>query len=936
MKTSTLIAATFGLLLSTNAFSQTPDLLGEPAANWHTYNQNKGQLINTDNHTEPDVVYYTEGTFPRIACWRPGEPHRAADPNPLISFWWTDVCDTAGGNDTTARIDFTVNGEGSAHNPPHAAEQADGLLNYYFPHTGSNGVKGVQRFQRVVYDDIYPNVDLELYSSEIGFKAYFVIHPGGDPNNIIGHFDGQDSITHDTLIGMRVYLKDKYLRLDQAFAYQYTGNSVTPLLWQPTFLNMGSGDFKFTNLGSYDPNQTMVFQLGGGMLLSTSVNTPQWCTYYGSDSEDLANDVKSDDEYTYMAGQTQSTNIPSGNGQSTVSTNGSGDGYVTCFESDYSIKWATVIGGSYTDGLEDIVLKTENDTVRIYGVGSSSGDGFPVSNIEYPQGYFEGGSNNTSSKAIIVKLNGVSGSSEYRSYFGGSSTNGYAITKDSEGNIYIGGSTSNSDINENAQCVFDGVNPDRFTVCNPFGGAYYQNFNGFDNGPFGSSTLLDGFIVKFSANDFGMEWSTLFGGHHDEVITDLAVDEDDKLYFTGRTKTDFSGDLFTTCIVPTNGDFPLCDAGGSALWQTSANGIQETGFIWDGFAGRFDDAHNIEWSTYIGGEDRDGASGVAVASNGDVYIVGWTETQDTIQVESQGLAPNEFQIKNNGSEYNQAFGGGQFDAWAWRLNSNLEPQWGSLIGGEGDELEYRAQAGFSSEIIRHEPNVAISDNDLVFINGFTTAPNSSSANEFPYTMGSGMYNQYGNNDAVNSDFDKSDAFLVGLDGNNDAIWSSYFGGSGFGASTDNANVGDAGDAITVQGNKIYIVGRTFSTEDFPHECPTGAYCNNNPSGVVNQDHSTAYIAQVNEKLWVLTNETVKENLEIQLSIYPNPFTEKVYIQLTEGSDKVNYSLLDITGKLVAKGTANQNQGIDFSHLVAGAYLLQIEGEQTQTFKVIKQ
>jgi hypothetical protein len=73
-----------------------------------------------------------------------------------------------------------------------------------------------------------------------------------------------------------------------------------------------------------------------------------------------------------------------------------------------------------------------------------------------------------------------------------------------------------------------------------------------------------------------------------------------------------------------------------------------------------------------------------------------------------------------------------------------------------------------------------------------------------------------------------------------------------------------------------------------------------------------------------------------VSIYPNPFTERVYVQLAEGNTKVNYSLLDIAGKLVAKGTVNQNQGIDFSQLNAGAYLLQIEGEQTQTFKVIKQ
>lgn len=71
-----------------------------------------------------------------------------------------------------------------------------------------------------------------------------------------------------------------------------------------------------------------------------------------------------------------------------------------------------------------------------------------------------------------------------------------------------------------------------------------------------------------------------------------------------------------------------------------------------------------------------------------------------------------------------------------------------------------------------------------------------------------------------------------------------------------------------------------------------------------------------------------------ISVYPNPVTDILQISF-EGATRL-FRVFDLSGRLVSKGSVDQKKGIDFSQLDAGAYLLQFEGQQIQTFKVIKQ
>ena len=74
------------------------------------------------------------------------------------------------------------------------------------------------------------------------------------------------------------------------------------------------------------------------------------------------------------------------------------------------------------------------------------------------------------------------------------------------------------------------------------------------------------------------------------------------------------------------------------------------------------------------------------------------------------------------------------------------------------------------------------------------------------------------------------------------------------------------------------------------------------------------------------------------SIWPNPATETVHIQMDTDNNGCSYQLFDMSGKLLQGGRlTDNNDEIDVRNLVAGTYLLKVEdsNHQTQTTKIVK-
>ncbi len=122
----------------------------------------------------------------------------------------------------------------------------------------------------------------------------------------------------------------------------------------------------------------------------------------------------------------------------------------------------------------------------------------------------------------------------------------------------------------------------------------------------GADNFADGFLVKLAPLATTLSYATYYGGEGYDEGYSVAVDGTGRAYVTGLTSSD---DL------PVPGAFQSSIAG---LCLTSSTERR----CYDAFIAGFDRTGLLGWASYIGGTDDEQGNGVAVGSNGDVYVVG--------------------------------------------------------------------------------------------------------------------------------------------------------------------------------------------------------------------------------------------------------------------------------------------------------------------------
>ncbi|MHA2362552.1 MAG: SBBP repeat-containing protein [Candidatus Hodarchaeales archaeon] len=193
----------------------------------------------------------------------------------------------------------------------------------------------------------------------------------------------------------------------------------------------------------------------------------------------------------------------------------------------------------------------------------------------------------------------------------------------------------------------------------------------------------------------------------------------------------------------------------------------------DVFLAKYLSTGDLVWSTYYGGSSVDFVNGIAIDSQDNIFITGYTWSENL---------PIPF-----GDTYK-----GREDAFVVKFNRDGALLWGTYIGGSGDE---RGEA------------IAVTSNDEVYVTGSTTSDN------FPIT-----------DDAYNSTYSgNKDAFLLRLSNNGDLEWSSYFGGI-----KEDVSLSMAIDTD----DNIIIGGYTYSNETFPTIWGTESSMEGNIDGFV--------------------------------------------------------------------------------------------------------
>src|SRR3990167_7405653 len=259
---------------------------------------------------------------------------------------------------------------------------------------------------------------------------------------------------------------------------------------------------------------------------------------------------------------------------------------------------STFLGGSDSDNGNSLALDINGN---VYVTGNTGSTDFPTTSGAY-DAFFStslvGGGD-----AFVSKLDGGLTSLLASTYLGGSRyDNGYSLTLDISGYVYVTGYTDSTDFPTTS-------------------GAYDTSFNSSDY------YIDDVFVSKLEGGLGTLTASTFVGGSSDDYGNALTLDTSGNVYVTGSTGST---------------DFPTT----SGAYDTSQNGSGNT----DVFVSKLDGGlTSLLASTYLGGSSYDIGNSITLDTSGNAYVTGNTGSTDFPTTNGA------YDASQNGSGYSDIF-----------------------------------------------------------------------------------------------------------------------------------------------------------------------------------------------------------------------------------------------------------------------------------------
>lgn len=201
-------------------------------------------------------------------------------------------------------------------------------------------------------------------------------------------------------------------------------------------------------------------------------------------------------------------------------------------------------------------------------------------------------------------------------------------------------------------------------------------------------------------------FSTYFGGTQSDEVKSVAVDHNKNTYVLANT---YSTDLPVT----------------PGLINDTHSGS------YDGFIARFDSCGSLLWSTYMGGANFDSAERLAMTTDGNIVICGYTSSLNTFT--TTGC----FQATHDGS----------YDAFITKIDPTGHILWSTLFGKAGGDFAF---------------DITVDKFNNIIVGGTTTS--------------SGLYTVAGTSFQVNLK-GNTDAFIARFSPTGALRWCTYYGGN---------------------------------------------------------------------------------------------------------------------------------------------------------------
>ena len=401
---------------------------------------------------------------------------------------------------------------------------------------------------------------------------------------------------------------------------------------------------------------------------------------------------------------------------------------------------------------------------------------------------------------FVAKLDSTGSNLIYADYLGGTSQDyGYGVAVDSTNNVYITGSTASSD----------------FPMASPFQGTYPGSFNGF--------------VSKISTDGASLLYSTYFGGNGSDVPSGIAVDASSQMTIAGNT---------------TSTNLPVANAYQSTVLPNEGSEYGNYGFV----ARLSANGSALVFSTYFGGSSNVALNcggtpcypqpassivGLALDETGNTYVAGNTNTYNFPVTGGAYLTTNTTSSNASVGFVSKFDGAGSLQYSTYFYESS---------GLVTDITALAADASGSAYVT----GLALSDGtfpvtstsicdpgaeglacNFGFVTKFDAAganlsystflgPNNNAvpqaikvdANNNAYVVASSSGGAFTTVDAIQNFNSGNDAMIFEIDATaSTQLFATYFGGSG------NDQPAPSGLALDANGN-IYVTGTTDST-DFP-------------------------------------------------------------------------------------------------------------------------
>jgi hypothetical protein len=338
-------------------------------------------------------------------------------------------------------------------------------------------------------------------------------------------------------------------------------------------------------------------------------------------------------------------------------------------------------------------------------------------------------------------------------YFAGSFQNiAYGIGHDSKGLVYIGGATESADL--------------------PLVGSSLQTTEG------GGIDLFLAIVNPALSPSSQVIYVTYIGGTEDETFGAITVGGNGDVYMTGSTAS---------------ANFPLANAAQTAIAGTS--GLPDAFVLW------LSPTQTVTYSTLFGGSELDKGTGIAVGSNGWIWIVGNTQSTDFpntggfqgsligtqnmfvagFDPANTGSATEIYSIYIGGTHWDEAYGMALApDGTIWLAGGTYSPDiwiqggaYQGTYGGDGDAYIAHINPGLGAKALLYASflggsgideatSMVLDPSGRIILSGYTLSSN------FPVTSNA-FQTSYGGN---------TDAFISVLDTvNRQLVYSTYFGGT---------------------------------------------------------------------------------------------------------------------------------------------------------------